>query len=96
MSAGAPMTPEDLAAIVDVMAGALPEYAGVRITRPWALAAAAGATASDIADADLHRSPADAAAALAEAIRALRPLDHGNGAFAIVAENVALRLAAEG
>lgn len=87
------VTAEGLVALVDVLAESLPEFAGARISRPWALAAAAGAVEASIAGVELHRSPADAAEAMARTIRRLRPLDHGNDALAFLAATVHLRLA---
>lgn len=89
----ASLAAESLVALVDVLAESLPEFAGVRITRPWALTAAAGAVEATIAGVELHRSPADAAESLARTIRRLRPLDHGNDALAFLAATVHLRLA---
>ena len=87
------VTAEGLVALVDVLAESLPEFAGARIARPWALAAAAGAVEATIAGVELPRSPADAAEAMARTIRRLRPLDHGNDALAFLAATVHLRLA---
>lgn len=89
----AALTAESLVALVDVLAGALPEFAGARIARPWALAAAAGAADAAIAGVELHRSPIEAAECLARTIRRLRPLDYGNDALAFLAAAVHLRLA---
>ena len=92
------MTPEDLVAVVDVLAGLLPEFSGARIVRPWALAAAAAD--GSIAGIDVHadsgsrgRAMDERARAMAETIRRLKPLDRGNDAFAVVAVMVLGRLA---
>lgn len=94
------MTPEDLVAVVDVLAGLLPEFSGARIVRPWALAAAAAAANGSIAGIDVHadsgsrgRAMDERARAMAETIRRLKPLDRGNDAFAVVAVMVLGRLA---
>lgn len=84
------MTPEDLVAVVDVLAGLLPEFSGARIVRPWALAAAAAAADGSIAR---GRAMDERARAMAETIRRLKPLDRGNDAFAVVAVMVLGRLA---
>ena len=46
------VTAEGLVALVDVLAESLPEFAGARIARPWALAAAAGAVEASLAGVD--------------------------------------------
>ncbi|WP_295625874.1 hypothetical protein [uncultured Corynebacterium sp.] len=51
------MTAEDLVAVVDVLAELLPEFDGVRVVRPWALTAAAGAAGGMIAGVDVHDPP---------------------------------------
>ncbi|MDY0114250.1 MAG: hypothetical protein RBS21_08250 [Corynebacterium sp.] len=87
------MTAEDLVSVVDVLVELLPEFAGARIVRPWALSAAAAACEGMIAGVDVHPRPEDRSRAMAETIRRLKPLDRANDAFAVTAVLVHGRLA---
>lgn len=100
------LTAEDLVSVIDVLVELLPEFDGVRIVRPWALAAAGAAAGGMIGGVDVHRDLGphgggvhggahleDRARAQAEAIRRLKPLDHGNDAFAVTAVLVHGRIA---
>lgn len=49
------LTAEDLVSVIDVLSELLPEYDGVRIVRPWALAAAGAAGGGMIGAVDVHR-----------------------------------------
>ncbi|WJY98656.1 hypothetical protein CHAN_00040 [Corynebacterium hansenii] len=48
------LTAEDLVSVIDVLVELLPEFADVRIVRPWALPAAAAAAEGVIAGIDVH------------------------------------------
>ncbi|MBP2331364.1 hypothetical protein [Corynebacterium freneyi] len=56
---GAGLTAEDLVSVIDVLVELLPEYDGVRIVRPWALAAAGAAGGGMIGAVDVHRDLGD-------------------------------------
>lgn len=53
------LTAEDLMSVIDVLVELLPEYDGVRIVRPWALAAAGAAAGGMIGAVDVHRDLSD-------------------------------------
>ncbi|MCG7439024.1 hypothetical protein [Corynebacterium freneyi] len=55
------LTAEDLVSVIDVLVELLPEYDGVRIVRPWALAAAGAAAGGMIGGVDVHRDLGDVA-----------------------------------
>ena len=53
------LTAEDMVSVIDVLVELLPEYDGVRIVRPWALAAAGAAAGGMIGGVDVHRALGD-------------------------------------